>query len=308
MITLKNVLPSKWEEILKNKDINNIFSCDGINNYTISPTKINVEYDFDNITTSNITGNDNYNNNANNNDTNNLHRIIISTPFNTRTVISYGLMVFAKDTKRWVIVRDKHTSEYILLIKGYYRSTFTRFLLSKITPEESKIIKNCLSNTIDVFIDLYINHLKLEKNGLLYAIVRMAESKNNILKIIEDLDISCNTLPWTWPKGRIQNYYFKETDFECAIREFKEEVEIDLPPSILNSDNYLEENITTLTGRKLESRFWIYVIPNELELHKPIDNSEVSDRMWADTETCITLIPKAINHIDLFKKVLDNTS
>ena len=303
MMIHKNILPSKWEDILKSKDINSIFSCDGINNYTISPTKKNMEYDFENITVSNI--NDDKNDN---NDVDNPHRIIILTPFNVRTVISYGLMVFAKDTKRWVIVRDKHTSEYILLIKGYYRSTFTRFLLSKITPDESKIIKNCLANTIDVFIDLYINQLKLEKNGLLYAIIRMAESKNNILKILEDLDISGNTLPWTWPKGRIQNYYYKESDFECAIREFKEEVEIDLPPSIIYSDNYIDEIITTLTGRKLESRFWIYVIPNELELHKPIDNSEVSDRIWVDTETCIRLIPKAINHIDLFQKVLNSTS
>jgi len=301
MITSKNTLPSKWEDILRDKHVNEIFSCDGINNYTISPTKINIDYDFQDICNQ-----DNVNDIIKDND--NQHRIIVSTPFNLRTVISYGLMVFAKDTKRWVIVRDKHTAEYILIIKGYYRSTFTRFLLSKITVEESKIIKNCLTSTIDVFIDLYLNYLKLEKDGLLYAIIRMAESRNNILKILDDLDISENTLPWAWPKGRMQNYFLKETGFECAIREFKEEVEIDLPPSILNSDNYIEENVVTVTGRKLESRFWIYVIPNELELHKPMNNSEVSDRIWADTETCFKLIPKSINHASLFKKVIDSTS
>jgi ADP-ribose pyrophosphatase YjhB (NUDIX family) len=216
-------------------------------------------------------------------------------------------MVFAKDTKRWVIVRDNHTSEYILLLKGYYRTTFIKLFLSRLTLEELKNIKEILSSTIDVFIDIYLNKLDLEKNGLLYAIVRMAESRKDILKLIDGVDVSNNTLPWSWPKGRIQSYFFKETDYQCAIREFKEEVEIDLPPPLLISDNYIEEDNVKLTGRRLESRFWIYVIPNEIELNKPINHPEVSDRMWADTETCFKLIPKAINHTNLFKKVINSS-
>lgn len=305
-LNTKNTLPLRWEDILKNKDINDIFSYDGINNYTSSQLK-NNDFDFENIMIDNDYQNEDKEDKNDKKDENNLHRVILSTPFSARSVISYGLMVFAKDTKRWVIVRDKHTTEYILLMKGYYRSTFTKLLLSKLTPEESQNIKMILTSTIDVFTDIYLNDLNLEKSGLLYAIVRMSESRKDILQIIDNLDVSNNTLPWTWPKGRIQNYYFKETDFQCAIREFKEEVEIDLPPSILNSDNYIEEHTSTLTGRKLESRFWIYVIPNELELHKPINHPEVSDRIWVDTETCIKLIPKASNHITLFKKVINST-
>jgi hypothetical protein len=291
---------SRWEDILKNKEINEIFSNDGINNYTNQRIDINYDYNFDEI----IDGNYNSKDNDNLKDNTNLHRIIISTPFNMRSVISYGLMVFAKDTKRWVIVRDQHTSEYILLVKGYYRPTFTKFLLSKITPEEYQSIKNCLTSAISEFVNLYLNDLRLEKDGLLYAVVRMAESRTIILDMINGLDISNNTLPWNWPKGRIE----KESEFECAIREFTEEVEINLPPPILVSDTYVEETITTVTGRKLESRFWIYVIPNEIELKKPVNHREVSDRMWVDTETCINLIPKTINHIGLFKKVLNNLS
>lgn len=298
MIDSKNMFSSRWEDILKNKEINEIFSNDGINNYTNQRVNINYDYNFDEI----IDGNDNSKDNDNLKNNTNSHRIIISTPFNMRSVISYGLMVFAKDTKRWVIVRDQHTSEYILLIKGYYRPTFTKFLLSKITPEEYQSIKNCLTSAISEFVNLYLNDLGLEKDGLLYAVVRMAESRTIILDMINDLDISNNTLPWNWPKGRIE----KESEFECAIREFKEEVEINLPQPILVSDTYVEETITTVTGRKLESRFWIYVIPNEIELKKPVNHREVSDRMWVDTETCINLIPKTINHIGLFKKVLNN--
>lgn len=298
--TQKCIIPSHWEDVLKSKDINDHFSHDGINNYTTSQKKVNNDYDFD---FEHIIESDN-----NIDDDNNLRRVILSTPFTIRPIISYGLMVFAKDTKRWVIVRDKHSPEYILLMKGYYRRTFTKLLLSKLTSEESKKIIFYLTSTVDVFANVYLNELKLAKIGLLFAIVRMAESRNDILEMINDLDVSENTLPWTWPKGRIQSYYHKETNFECAMREFKEEVEIDLPPSILSSDNYIEESTSTLTGRKLESRLWIYVIPNELELSKPINHPEVCERIWVDTETCIKFIPKAINHAVLLKKVVDSTS
>jgi len=307
MITTQNpCLPSKWEDILKNKDINIIFSNDGINNYTSSVKKDNNDY-YINFDNNNNDDNNNHNKDEDEKSNVNVHRVITSTPFNSRSVISYGLMVFAKDTKRWVIVRDKHNSEYILLIKGYYRSTFTKLLLSKLTSEELETIKTILTSTIDVFVNIYLNILNLEKNGLLYAIVRMAESRKDILEMIDDIDVSKNTLPWAWPKGRIQNYYFKETDFQCAIREFTEEVEINLPPPLLTSDNYLEENIIAITGRKLEARFWIYVIPNEIELQKPHDHPEVSDRMWVDTETCFKLIPKSTNHVNIFNKVINST-
>lgn len=296
----KNCLPSRWEDILKIDDINEIFSHDGINNYTNSSAEINELYDY-NFIDSNI------NEIKNNQNINNTHRVIISTPFIVRPIISYGLMVFANDTKRCVIVRDGHTVEIIILMKGYYRPTFIKYILSKITPDEAMIIKNCLLSGVDKFVDIYLNELKLEKAGLLYAIVRMAESRDVILKLIDELDLSSNTLPWGWPKGRIQSHSFKESEFECAIREFKEEVEINLPPSIMNSDTYIEENITTLTGKKIESRYWIYVIPNEIELSKPTNNLEVCDRRWVDIETCYKLIPKAINHNTLFSKVINST-
>jgi hypothetical protein len=212
-------------------------------------------------------------------------------------------MVFAKDTKKWIIVQNMHTTEFILIFKGNHRSTFTKYLLSYITVEESKILHNCLTSPPSVFIDLYLNEYKLEKSGLLYAITRMAESRTDILNFIKKTDFSKNVLPWSWPKGRLQNSYIKETAYECAKREFREEVEVDLPLSIFISDCCLCEQITTVTGRKIESRYWIYVIPNEIKLYPPVNNPEVSNRMWVDTDTCIKLIPHSHDHEMLFHSV-----
>lgn len=288
-----NIFTLKWEEILKNNKINTIFSHEGINNYTSTEKNIMKYYNAD-VSQSSTKPPDDY-----------TKRIIIETPFHMTSVISYGLMVFSNDTKKWVIVQGQHTSEYLLIIKGYYRPTFTKLLLLKITQNECEKLKKCLLKNPKTFKDLYLNELKLEKNGLLYAIVRMAESKDYILEIINDLDLSKNTLPWMWPKGRLQNKNNKESLFDCAKREFKEEVEIDLPPSIYNSDSLVNESITTITGRKIESNYWIYVINNEIPLHTPLDNDEVSDRKWVDTETLFKLIPYSIKHRKLFDDVLN---
>src|SRR3989338_8109993 len=34
----------------------------------------------------------------------NRYRLILNTPFSSRSTISYGLIVYAKDTQRWVII------------------------------------------------------------------------------------------------------------------------------------------------------------------------------------------------------------
>lgn len=234
-----------------------------------------------------------------------IQRVIITNPFQTSNVISYGLKVFAQDTKRWVIVQSKHSVEFLLIFRGFYRKTFTKFLLSKITIEESLIIIKCLTEKTDYFINKYLYELKLDSNGLLYALVRMAESRKDILNIISDLDLSMNILPWNWPKGRIKISWIKESIFECAKREFFEEVEINLPAAVMISESYISEQITAITGRNFEFRYWIYVIKNEIELSPPKFNPEVINRLWVDTETCYKMIPQSVSHKKIFDESLN---
>lgn len=235
-------------------------------------------------------------------------RLILDTPFATRSTISYGLIVYAKDTARWAIIQRKHSVEFLLYIRGLYRLTYLPLLLSCITAVEAQIIQRCLDGGPAVFKEIYSTELELSFDGLSYALIRMAESRNVVLNLLQKLDFSKNDLSWTWPKGRLHistdKFNVRETPFDCAKREFIEEVEIDLPPPLFISDTFVSENVKTITGRNIESRYWIYIIPHEIPLHPPKCHPEVANRQWVDTTTCQSLM----THDDLFKQIVTMVS
>lgn len=220
----------------------------------------------------------------------NQRRFIIETPFSTKSTVSYGLIVYAQDTKRWIIIQRKHSVEFLLFIRGFYRVTYLPLLLANITYQEYEIILQCLQKGPPFFIDLYKNVLNLDSNGLSYALIRMAESRNITYNILSKLDFTDNTLSWTWPKGRIQFSDEKETPFACAKREFYEEVGITLPEPIYLSNDYIVHTMKTLSGRVIESRYWIYIIPTEIPLTIPLHNPEVTSREWVSLDDTLQRI------------------
>lgn len=233
-------------------------------------------------------------------------RLILDTPFSIRSTISYGLIVYAKDSGRWVITQRKHSVEFLLFMRGLYRLTHLPFLLSCITVHESAIIQRCLKEGPKTFRSVYLDELSLCSEGLDYALIRMAESRNVVLSLLPKLDLTNNDLSWTWPKGRLAYTYGnsisdRETPFDCAKREFVEEVEIILPDPLFISDTHISETIRTITGRNIESRYWIYIIPNEIPLTPPDSHPEVATRIWADTNKCRELM----HNSNLFNSVIE---
>ena len=226
-------------------------------------------------------------------------RLVLDTPFSARSIISYGLIVYAKDTQRWAIVQRKHSVEFLLIMRGIYRVTHLPFLISCITAEEANIIKRCIDGGPSIFTEIFLGELDLFEGGLKYALIRMSDSRNTISNLLSKIDLSENKLKWTWPKGRLQVSSGRETPFACAKREFSEEVELLLPPPSFISDTYVSEIVRTITCRTIESRYWIYVIPHEVPMSPPSDHPEVSDRQWVSTDTCLTLI----EHDSLFSQV-----
>lgn len=235
----------------------------------------------------------------------NVHRLILDTPFTSKNIVSYGLIVYAKDTKRWAIVQRKHSVEFLLFIRGLYRLTHLPFLLKCITVEEAKIIHKCLNEDPSTFTKIFLYDLKIEEAGLNYALIRMAECRHIVLKLLSHLDLSKNTLKWTWPKGRLlYNYGLvteRETPFACAKREFEEEVEINLPNPLFISNTYVGETIHTITGKNIESKYWIYIVTNEIPMTEVNNHPEVSNRLWVSTETCLSLM----NETELFAHILE---
>jgi len=166
---------------------------------------------------------------------------------------------------------------------------------------EADVIKRCIYGGPATFKQIFLEELQLDESGLKYALIRMAESRNVVTGLLDKLDLSQNQLKWTWPKGRLQISSERETPFACAKREFTEEVELFLPSPLFISDTYVSESVCTITGRNIESRYWIYVIPEEISMTSPTGHPEVSNRQWVSTDTCIELI----QHNTLFRQVAD---
>jgi len=251
------------------------------------------------------------------------NRLIISTPFFTKSTISYGLIVYAKNSKKWVLVQRKHSVEFLLFIKGLYRISYLPILIHCITINELEIINNCI-NDKEYFKHLYIDILQLDIIGFDYSCLRIKENREILHKLLSSIKINDNILSWNWPKGRL---YFKqpeemlgnsygntnqssefniqdissniETPLECAKREFLEEVEITLPPPLYITDNYISNIIRTINCRNIESRFWIYIINDEIPISTPNNNPEVIARDWFDTDTT----QKLLNNDEFFNNI-----
>ena len=226
------------------------------------------------------------------------HRLIINTPFIERSIISYGLIVYAKQTKTWAIIQLKHSVEFLLYIRGSYKTSQLPLLLSKITPGEKDIVLNCLSD-ITYFKNIFLNVVKMSKNDWEYSSLRLTETSHIALQIIMACDVSNNELSWNWPKGRIHISSKRETPMACARREFNEEVEIILTKPLYISDKYISEILRTSSGRVIEARYWIYIIENEITMPAVYEHPEVASRRWVTTNECYSLI----NNKSLFIRI-----
>lgn len=228
-------------------------------------------------------------------------RVIVKTPFLCKKIISYGLIVYSIDTTKWVLIQRKHSAELILYVKGLYKISALPFLLSKITKKEKIIIQTLHSATKSEYLkmasQLDIDLCRIDHDSAFYQMNATKEYANELFAV---LYLDDNTLSWNWPKGRLDQTIPKESPFECAVREFNEEVESILPEPISVSNHYVSEILKTANGVHLESRYWVYIIDKECLIQPPIDNPEVSNRCWLSTSECL----KKLQYKDLFLNLL----
>lgn len=212
-------------------------------------------------------------------------RIILDSPFFSRNTVSYGLIVHSLKTKRWLIVKRKHSTDFLFFMNGAYRISQLPFMIKNITDGERETALRCLED-MEFFSKIYIDDLGLDADGLENAKIRMKESKDFAKALLNTLQLRHNEIKWTWPKGNPQSCARGENPFDCALREFEEKVEAKLPSPSFLPDSYIVETMRTINGVNLESRYWVYVIDEEIPVHTPISHMEVSDRKWASTKEC----------------------
>ena len=235
------------------------------------------------------------------------YRIILNLDFTFKCIISYGLIVYNLENCRWLLTQRKHSVEFLIYCSGDYRISGVPVLLMNMTSSEINEIKKCFQDP-EYFQELY-SSLQLDTADYLYALERLKDSKEIVLEYTNNHQIN-NELRWTWPKGRVDYDNQNETGWECACREFFEEVGVRLPEYELISNHPVIENFKTLDGKIIESRYWIVIIRNQFELPADVSsNCEVCDRRWVTTSEVTQLLKdhKLFNEVVKFTIDLEKT-
>lgn len=209
------------------------------------------------------------------------HRITISSPFSEKRIFSYGIIPYARDTGRWLIVQRKHTPAFVTILKGNYRNAYLRLLLQGITKEELEILRMMIGHQELVY--RYHNKIftPVNHDEVRYAADRfLSPYFAHCLELSKD---NPENSEWIWPRGRPKIH---EDPLDCAMREFQEETGVTIDREVLISPVRFVESLRSLNGRVYETTCWLAVFQTERELDDIADKQrEILRAEWTDAET-----------------------
>lgn len=219
-------------------------------------------------------------------------RIILDSPFMSKPFTSFGIIAYCLETKKWLLVRRRHSPNLIILIRGSYRKADLFRITKGLSRDEVLLIQRIINRDIP-FSTVFHSTIGPSIRDAEYGEMRFMENKIRIEKL---LGIGELNTEWLWPKGRLHN--LSEAPFKCAIREFSEETGIHLqiphrvfsPQSWNNSDlaylvsnNPLVESKRGETGKTYETKCWVVVFPYHVEPPPILDiecPGEIGEVKW----------------------------
>lgn len=236
------------------------------------------------------------------------NRIILQSPFVDKTLVSYGIIAFAQDTSRWLLVRRRHSPDFIFFMRGSYRkSEIPRLLLGCSSLELSKL--NDILQGFTTFEHVFHETISNFRRDFEYANERFQDSLPSLRLVLPRISGE-STTEWLWPKGRLHARY--ETPYVCAVREFCEETGLsignkstyrDSESPYLASTKSITESFRSNNGYIYETRCWVYIFPYEITT-PAIDNldspGEIGECRWVSEDEAASLLKS--NKYDVLKE------
>lgn len=213
-------------------------------------------------------------------------------------ITSYGILLFHHDTDNqiWYLLSQRRdTIEYTDYIRGKYTIPNLENYFRLMTVEERERLENYNFN--ELWDDLWINH----DNNFYREIKPKAENKYELnkhlmMKYLRTTISDIKEPSWGFPKGKKNT---RETDLQCAFREFKEETK--MPIDYLNLLNIpASKEIFKGSDGKMYST--IYYIA-QTDGKKPINkiktrgirtetiSEEISNLKWCTLGESLILLP-----------------
>jgi len=222
---------------------------------------------------------------------------------------SYGIILFKKEDEinRFLMIRRRNTIGFVEFLRGQYVYSdidYLEKLIDVMTNDEIELIKTKPFDFLweYLWLDNHFNKSsnKIKKN-MVIARDKFNKIKNgyNIGDKNIDIEILCNNKKsiyteqeWGFPKGRRTH---NESDYETAVREFKEETQIDEDDfNILFNNKTFIEKYKSYDNVIYKNVYYLaeYIGNNELKINLDDKSqfTEVSDIGFFEIDDAISKI------------------
>lgn len=204
--------------------------------------------------------------------------LIKQTPFRVFTPVSFGLITYAISSKKWFLVKRRHTYGFLIILRGGYQDAMLPEYISKMVSDEATKLRSVLDNLTALGDLIFEVYLAADTKEVAYVFSRLQQAKDLILKSLNNFEFRTET-EWLWAKGRRDQ---GETSQMAAIREFEEEsgFKLDNTKYKLLPESYAYK-YSDFLGRIHNVILWICLFEDELEVVPPSPlETEVADRGW----------------------------
>ena len=224
----------------------------------------------------------------------------------TDPIISYGIILIdqpalpLKINVKILMVRRKDSMAYTEFIRGKYdleNLNYVKTLLSNMTSTEHDIL------TVTPFDEIWTRHWGIgrDHHSRDFEMSRERFNQLNIAELVEGMK-GYSESEWGFPKGRRAP---RESDMECAIREFSEETNIPREAYTICKNLLLSETFVGTNGTPYKHEYFIALLrePESIHLEQEMTSMqqrEVSAIEWKTINECReTTRPHYIQRSDL---------
>lgn len=210
-----------------------------------------------------------------------------------KPIRSFGIIAFRKRKKtneiQVCLIRRKNTISYEAFVRGKYKLDELPIHLERMTLYEKEKIQRI------GWEDLYseICYLRSSK----HASRERKKAKDlydsiDVNDVFKDSSSDWVTPEWEFPKGR---KYFEETQSECALREFREETNINEREVEILEIEPLVETFEGTNKRMYQNQYFVSIVDSDspepyIDLNSRNQITEIGDVDWFSIEDALGLI------------------
>lgn len=215
-------------------------------------------------------------------------RKIITSSF-VKTTQSYGIILYCSTTKRSLVVQKKYNPAFLVLLRGTYRDDNLPNLLSHITTEENKLLKELVNDPVQA---------RKVRDTIEFSVTEPFGGRTYFKTLLDSYQSQADN-EWVWPRGAPEE---KEEPLVCAKRELTEETGIILPPELVPITLEHKQSFVTSSGNIREIKYYLVIVSTEFPTRLETNNTEIKACSWLELKEIAKLVPDADVLITLIQK------